>query len=225
MAGELRSLQATPGNLALLEALQWRLIDRIKMAERHLRRYRLILGQLKTRLRSRLSWDMSLNVKDSISRDNDGVDGLQYKVRVWRVFGDGIAHIYLDKYALKQTLYNSADFEPKEEPGFLDGKDGFAGEWAVVLDAIRAGVPTLLADLTNIIRHGDVCLMGELRADLEPADVTRAGSCASGGPVGRQSSGHGVAACECSSPSLQTERFSGQKGPHVQAWRFFPALA
>lgn len=161
MASELRRLQASPDDLVQLTALEVALIDRIRRCERHQRRYRTMLAGLKAKRRSRLSKAESLAVKDAMGRCVDAIDALQYKARVWRAFGDGIAHIYLDKYALKQTLYNATDFSPKEEAGFLDGKAGFDGEWALTLDALESGVPALLSDLTNIIRHGDVCLMGE----------------------------------------------------------------
>ena len=43
----------------------------------------------------------------------DEITVLQFLLFLWRCFGDGIAFIYLDKYGLKQTLYNVHNYEAK----------------------------------------------------------------------------------------------------------------
>lgn len=76
-----------------------------------------------------------------------------------RCFGDGIAFTYQSKYALKHLMFDEK-YQAKQQPGFMSGKKGFAREYRVLCKGIRAGVPVLLADITNIIRHGDVCALG-----------------------------------------------------------------
>jgi hypothetical protein len=75
----------------------------------------------------------------------------------WRCFGDGIAYLYLDKHALKHTLFKTHDYSRKESPGALSGKIGFRRERGIVKVMCARGVPALLCDLTNTIRFGDVC--------------------------------------------------------------------
>ena len=48
---------------------------------------------------------------------------------IWRCFGDGIAFLYIDKYALKHMLYDSTDYSVKQQAGALSGKVGFRLEW------------------------------------------------------------------------------------------------
>lgn len=78
----------------------------------------------------------------------------------WRCFGDGIAYVYLDKHALKHTFFQTESINPKQGAGFLLDKKGLPYEIATLESALDAGIPAVLADLTNTIRHGDVCLMG-----------------------------------------------------------------
>ena len=47
---------------------------------------------------------------------------------VWRCFGDAIAFLYMDKYALKHTYFNTENVNPKGNAGFLSGKDGLFHE-------------------------------------------------------------------------------------------------
>ena len=80
-------------------------------------------------------------------------------IYVWRSFGDAIAFIYMNKHALKHSYYNTENCKVKPQSGFLSGKDGLRQEWSVVEKFLDEGIPALLVDITNTIRHGDVCLM------------------------------------------------------------------
>lgn len=77
----------------------------------------------------------------------------------WRCFGDGIAFLFMDKFALKQTFLNTDKPFAKQGAGFLSGKEGLQSEWKLVEALAARGIPALLTDLTNTIRHGDVCIM------------------------------------------------------------------
>ena len=80
---------------------------------------------------------------------------------LWRCFGDGIAAVYQSKYSLKHLFYD-ADYNVKQDAGTISGKAGFRLEYKILRMGIRMNVPVVLSDLTNIIRHGDVCaLAGE----------------------------------------------------------------
>lgn len=81
---------------------------------------------------------------------------------IWRCFGDGIAFTYQDKYSLKH-LYYDAEHQVKEDQGFLTAngclKPGFRQEYRYFKLGIRMGLPVVMADLTNVVRHGDLCAL------------------------------------------------------------------
>ncbi|MDI3381384.1 hypothetical protein ACFPPF_04810 [Xenophilus aerolatus] len=83
----------------------------------------------------------------------------QHMLFIWRCFGDGIAFLYINKYALKHMLYDSADYSVKQHAGALHGKDGFRLEWRILREVLQRGVPAVLCDITNTLRHGDVCVL------------------------------------------------------------------
>ncbi|MDR4308259.1 hypothetical protein IHQ68_16700 [Chelatococcus sambhunathii] len=87
------------------------------------------------------------------------LEGYRHVAYIWRCFGDAIAFLYMDRYALKHVYYNTDKVTPKQSAGFL-GKGGMEREIELVELANSKGVPAMLTDLTNTIRHGDVCLMG-----------------------------------------------------------------
>jgi hypothetical protein len=78
---------------------------------------------------------------------------------VWRTFGDAIAFLYMDKFAIKQTFYSIHSTAPQQSAGFLSDKIGLVMEVAAVEEALKRGIPALLTDITNTIRHGDICLL------------------------------------------------------------------
>lgn len=77
---------------------------------------------------------------------------------LWRIIGDGIAFIYQSKYSLKH-LYFDDDYSVKEESGFITGKAGFKNEYKVLVYGLKKGIPMVLSDITNVIRHGDLCIL------------------------------------------------------------------
>lgn len=153
---ELRHVQAamvigaipTPATLRPLWLLQRLLVKEITRAERKVRRIKSILKQTPDRDGSERSISLMTQV-----------EAHRHLAYTWRSFGDAIAFLFMDKFALRQVYYNTHNTSAKQDAGFLSGKDGLVGEWAEVENWLRQGVPALLTDLTNTIRHGDVCLM------------------------------------------------------------------
>ena len=78
---------------------------------------------------------------------------------IWGSFGDGIAFIYLDKYSLKHMIYNTHEYTVKQTAGSLNGKVGMKTEWGIVRKLLKNEVPAILCDITNVLRHGDVCVL------------------------------------------------------------------
>jgi hypothetical protein len=160
MARRLHVLREDPDDLPLLVQLQRDILRAVIRAERDSDRYRRVRAGLKRSLASRLSKDNARQAKDHLGACDVRLTDLKALIVFWKTIGDGIAHIFLDKYALKQTFYKADSYEAKETAGFISGNAGHAGEWALLEEAIEAGVGALLCDLTNVIRHGDVCLLG-----------------------------------------------------------------
>jgi hypothetical protein len=142
------ALRRDLSDLAALLALQKLLIKEIMHAESKIPALRNILKTSQA--------DASLERR---------LEAIRYAAYIWRCFGDAIAFLYLDKHALKHTFYHADKLTAKQSAGFL-AKDGMVEEFALVERAISEGFPALLTDLTNTIRHGDVCLMGEADPDL-----------------------------------------------------------
>ena len=84
---------------------------------------------------------------------------LQDVIYYWKTFGDAIAFIYLDRFALKHVHYNVHNLSPRSNAGFISGSAGFAREVDAMRLILNAGYPCVLTDLTNTIRYGDVCLL------------------------------------------------------------------
>ena len=91
---------------------------------------------------------------------NRRIEGYRQCAYVWRSFGDAIAFIYVDRFSLKQCFYSTETINPKQDAGFILGKEGLANELAILNAALERDIPAILVDLTNTIRHGDVCLLG-----------------------------------------------------------------
>src|SRR5690606_36143339 len=145
----LRAIEQDRTDLVSLKNLQLLLIDEIMRAERRVR-------ELKSKARKMATSASAKRLKAIEKR----IVAAQILIFIWKCFGDGIAFIYLDKYALKHTFLSATNSNPKQTSGFLLDKSGIKAEWALLESAIFHGVPAVLADLTNTIRHGDVCLLG-----------------------------------------------------------------
>ncbi|WHO82565.1 hypothetical protein [Rhizobium leguminosarum] len=153
---EIRNLRAameagatpTPAMLRPLWLIQRLLVKEITRAERKIRRIKSILRMTAEDDGS----DRSISLMTQ-------VEAYRHLTYLWRSFGDAVAFLFMDKFALRQAFYNTHNTNAKQDAGFLSGKAGIVGEWDEVEKWLRRGMPALLADLTNTIRHGDVCLM------------------------------------------------------------------
>lgn len=156
---QLKGLQQDPEKLDALHELQRQLIRAVLGVERRvlrLKRVRHRLSRLKARLR--LPKDRAVGVKALTVAIDDRVDDLHHVMFLLRCFGDGIAFTYQSKYALKHLMFDE-NYKAKQQPGFITGKMGFTREYRILCRGFKAGVPVLLADITNVIRHGDVCAL------------------------------------------------------------------
>lgn len=79
----------------------------------------------------------------------------------WKAFGDAIAFLYCDRFALKHVYYNTRNANVRQDGGFISGSAGFEQEFDTLRKLVEGGCPCVLCDLTNTIRYGDICVMVE----------------------------------------------------------------
>lgn len=77
----------------------------------------------------------------------------------WKAFGDAIAFLYCDRFALKHVYYNTHNVNARQDSGFISGSVGFEKEFDTLKRLMEVGAPCVLCDLTNTFRYGDICVM------------------------------------------------------------------
>ena len=162
-------IKSDPDQLSSVLELQRLLIRNIIKSERRIQRLKRARGRLKKQIKfGRLAKQESTQLKNLVIRLENRTFDTQHLLFLWRCFGDGIANIYQSKYSLKHLFYDG-NYLIKEKAGFISGKAGFKKEYKVLCQGIRMGVPVVMSDLTNIIRHGDVCALSG--ADPVPIEL------------------------------------------------------
>lgn len=161
LKNKLNKINPTDDNFDLLIDLQLNILKQILNTEKRISSKKNKLKRLKVELhKSRLPKESSNKVKEKITKTNNRIKEYEFLLYVWRCFGDGIAFKYISKWNLKRLMYEVGSPDVKQDSGFLTGKKGIKNELSLLLSAADHGVPALLCDLTNTIRHGDVCLLG-----------------------------------------------------------------
>src|SRR5690349_22597770 len=95
----LQALRANRDDLATLKELQKRLLREIIRAEKKIR-------ELKAELRGLEGKSGSTAEKRSAYLRNR-IEGFRQCAYIWRCFGDAIAFLYMDKFALKHCFYST----------------------------------------------------------------------------------------------------------------------
>lgn len=165
----LHTIKTDLDRLDLVLELQRHLIRQITRLERRTKRVQRAAANMRQTLNSaRPPRDQAKALKLRIKECPELLEKIRRQMFVWRCFGDGIAFAYQSKYALKHLHYDR-DYNVKQTAGFMSGKTGFRKEWKFLRLGIKMGVPVVLADITNVIRHGDICALGG--ADPLPVEV------------------------------------------------------
>jgi hypothetical protein len=166
----LRSIEADPGDLARVQRMNLLLLKEVLGAEKHILRHKASLKALKAELKTaRASRETANAIRRKINRSESYLRGYYSQRYIWKCFGDGLAYAYLDKYAAKHAFFAIDSYEAKPSAGLLSGKIGMERELSLLRLAIERGVPAVLCDVTNVLRYGDVCLLGG--ADPYPIEV------------------------------------------------------
>lgn len=159
---KLDSIDPQFSDLQPLLDFQFYLIKQIIRDETRLKRRKDELISLKRDLRDKdLKRKEAKALKNLIKRRKESIAGNKYLLYLWRCFGDGLVFKFISKWNLKRFLYEAESAEIKQQSGNIGGKNGLEQELALLMDAIKNNVPAVLCDLTNVIRHGDLCLLGD----------------------------------------------------------------
>ena len=154
------TLQHDPSRLDLLLPMQVHLVARIRRNEARLSRLKACRADLVRALKTGQPAKEHANaLRGDLNQVEGAIGQAQRRLRMWRNFGDAIAHIYQNKYSLKHLCLDAETNHLKPSAGSLSGKTGFANEWALLKKALEHGVPAVLCDLTNVLRFGDLCLL------------------------------------------------------------------
>lgn len=165
----LHAVKEVPDNFKALRELHRMLLRQIVNCERRIKRLKNARQRIRSFLSSKRPVKATAKMLKKVLQGIDGrVKDIHHLLFLWRCFGDGIACIYQSTYSLKH-LYFDADYQVKSDPGFVLGKEGLIREYRLLRKALQMKVPAVLSDLTNIIRHGDVCLLAQ--ADPVPIEV------------------------------------------------------
>ena len=140
----LSALREDLENVSLSVELQEHCIGRIKEAEAKVRFHK---GQAK-------------NMPSRKDASMKKVELYQYYIFIYKCFGDAIAFLNYDRFSLKQFYFDVDGPNPKQSGGFISGKKGFNLEWTSLVTLSERNIGSLLCDITNIIRFGDICVLG-----------------------------------------------------------------
>ena len=136
------------------------ILKKVKEAERAIYRTKEIIQRLRLeKANDRPTRERAREIKGLIKKLDNKVEGYRYIIYIWKMYVESIVFHYCDKYAIKHFLYDDS-YHVKETAGFIYGKEGIKAEIVLLKNAAKYNVPAVLCDLTNTLRHGDVCLLG-----------------------------------------------------------------
>lgn len=160
LIGLIRQLEENPENLNALSECNKTLIECIIRSETQISQFRNEQKTLSQELRAhRPSRSSSNKLREEIERLHTCIESEKSNIFMWKSFGDAIAHIYLDRFSLKQTFFDLDSYSVKQDAGNISGKEGLDKELEGFDRLIDAGIPAVLCDATHVLRYGDICLL------------------------------------------------------------------
>lgn len=142
-AALLASIRDEPGNVKAIYELQELLIAEVTLAEGRVRESKALAKADRAR---RSSFEARAR-------------GHRLSIYYWKAFGDAIAFLHCDRFALKHLYYNTHNLGVRQDAGFISGSAGFEQELKALKGLLDIGIPSVLCDLTNTIRYGDVSIL------------------------------------------------------------------
>jgi hypothetical protein len=128
-----------------------------RAVQRHRDRHRALTRALKTERADKAG---ARQLRTQIKRTSAAAAAQEDMIYIWKSFGDALAFLYLDRFSIKHAYFEIDKLGVKRDAGMLGGKKGLAAEVNFLAEAAAAKVPAILCDVTNVLRYGDVCLLG-----------------------------------------------------------------
>ncbi len=161
MLALLRHIEADKDDIAAVSRCNHLILREILHSEaailRHRERRRELTRALKIDRPSKAS---ATALRTRLKRIRGYIRAQEDAVFIWKCFGDALAFLFLDKFSIKHAFFELDKRGIKRGPGMLTGKSGLNGELAYFAHLIAEGIPAVLCDITNILRYGDVCMLG-----------------------------------------------------------------
>jgi hypothetical protein len=157
----LRAVEADLEDLDAVKELNLGVLTEILRDEAHIVRLRGLLKDLTRRLKTERPTRAGADaLRRQIRRHELAIERYTRQLFVWRCLADGLVYAYISTFNVKHAFFDTATIAPKPSAGFIGGKDGLAYELLALKSALDHHVPAVLSDITNIIRYGDICLLG-----------------------------------------------------------------
>jgi len=157
----LRHIEADKDDIAAVLRCNHLILREILHAEtavlRHRARQRELTRALKTGRPDKAS---AAALRTRLKRTGGHTRAQEDAVFIWKCFGDALAFLFLDKFSIKHAFFEVDKWGVKRGAGMLTGKSGLEGELACLAHLTAEGIPAVLCDITNVLRYGDVCMLG-----------------------------------------------------------------
>jgi len=158
----IRSIQKNPDDLEAVKNINIRILELVQYSEEAIARHKQARKELNIQLKTKRGDKKSSKaVRTKLKRVVSYIKAQRDQIYIWKCFGDTLVYIYLDSFAVKHAFFDTEEYNEKQDAGITLGKSGLYQEIGCLLSAIEHGVPAVLCDLTNILRYGDVCLLGD----------------------------------------------------------------
>ncbi|KJZ20635.1 hypothetical protein [Loktanella sp. S4079] len=165
-----RNIEDNPDDIEAVRQVNEKLIALLTSAEtaiaQHGESKKSLIEQLKTQ---RLPKAETKKIRSKLKRVDGYIKAQRDQIFVWKSIGDALAFVYLDPFAIKHMFFDTEDYKVRQDAGALLGKKGLEAELQVLNDALDNNVPAILCDLTNTLRFGDICLLGN--SDPYPIEI------------------------------------------------------
>ncbi len=155
LKADVNLLQKNTDDMLLLLRIQKKILHHIKNAESKIKKINISIVEEKVNKRNR----NKTTDKNSLNLLLKRKDFYRNLIVLWKSFGDALLFVYISKFNAKRLLYDS-NFHLLPDSGFILGKKGSRLEYNIAKGLLRNNFPVVLCDITNVIRHGDICFLG-----------------------------------------------------------------
>lgn len=162
LVDQIRAVERDRDDLRAVRRINRLVIAEILRAEVSIQRHRKAHRELTCELKNtRPDRATSKAIRARIKRVTTRIFEQEDQIFIWKCFGDALAFVYLDKFSIKHAYFEVDQLGAKRDAGQISGKDGLKMEINCLESALQHNLPAVLCDITNILRYGDICLLGE----------------------------------------------------------------